>query len=484
MPYQSKLPPWKHQAKALSLLRGKKAFALLMAMRTGKTKVLLDDFGRLESDREVNDLLVIAPAGVYHTWADAIKEHLGDPVSKRLLVHTWAASDKGKMDKLSLDDFMQPDPRKARILMVNVEALSNVERAQKLVLEFAGRRRSMIAVDESTTIKNFDALRTEFIVQELAPLSQYRRILSGLPTPKSPLDLYSQFEFLDQKILGFKSFYGFRARYAIMQKAPFGPKGRSIPIVVGYRDVEELADKIRPHSYRVRLEDCYDLPEKMYSIREVALTKEQEKHYREMKLFCTTQLNSVDHATSKQVIDQILRLHQILCGHVGTEEKGKFVEIPENRTKALIELLEEYDGKAVVWCSYDLNIRKVSAALEKHFSCKVAKFWGGNKSTREDEEKKFKTDPKCRFIVATAAAGGRGREWSVANLVVYYSNSADLEHRSQSEERAQLNYKNDRVAYVDLMVPGTVDERMIKTLRAKIDMSTVINGDNYREWLI
>ncbi len=348
----------------------------------------------------------------------------------------------------------------------------------------------MVAVDESTIIKNPTSKRTKFLVKEVAGLAKYRRILSGLPSPKSPLDLYSQFEFLDWDILGFKSYFAFRARYAVMQRQIFG--GRHVQLVVGYKNIEELRAKIEDQSYRVKLEDCYDLPPKIYTKREVQLTKEQTRLYAEMKLFATAKINETAHVTATIVIAQIMRLHQILCGHVG-DEMGKRHAIPEYRTKALLELLEEFDGKAIIWCSYDFDVRNVSDVLAKkkdrdgnlvYGPGAIAQFWGGNTSVREEEEKRFLNDPDCRFMVATAAAGGRGRTWTVASMVVYYSNTNDLEHRAQSEERAQGVGKNDSVHYIDLVAPGTVDEKIIHGLRNKIDMATAITGDTYREWLI
>jgi hypothetical protein len=207
------------------------------------------------------------------------------------------------------------------------------------------------------------------------------------------------------------------------------------------------------------------------------------------------------------VITQILRLHQVLCGHT-TSDDGVTVKIKENRTAELLELLEDYptDSKAVIWCSYDADVHKVSHAIataydpsivyvddfgnekkrEPEFphNAVVSRFWGGNRNFREEEEKRFKTDPVCRFMVATAAAGGKGRDWSVANLNIYYSNTANLEHRLQSEERPQAKGKTESVAYVDLVCRGTVEEKIIKALREKIDLATTITGDNYREWLI
>jgi hypothetical protein len=479
--YQSKHKPYAHQQQALDRMKGRKAFALMMAMRTGKTKTMLDDFGRLEDAGEVEDLLVIAPAGVYRTWEKAVSDHVGDSLAQRLLIHTWSANAK-KFDEARLQQFLKnPVPGQPRILLLNIEALSNVQRARNLAEGFLVQRKSMCVIDESTMIKNPQASRTKFVVERLGPLAEYRRILSGLPTPRSPMDIYSQFLFLGRSLLGFSSFFAFRARYAVMKSAQFG--GRNLKLIVGFRDAEDLRQRIEPHSFRVLLEDCYDLPPKVYMTREVELTPEQKRVYSEMQKFATAALDDGKFVTATQVITQILRLHQVLCGHTVTEE-GVRMSLPENRTQALLDLLEEYDGKAIIWCSYDADVQKVSEALRKTFECDVARFWGGNRSTREDEEKKFLNDPNCRFIVATAAAGGRGRTWMNADMVVYYSNTNDLEHRSQSEERPQGVGKTKSVAYVDLVVPGTVDEKIIKALRGKINLAATITGDNYREWLI
>lgn len=479
MIYTPPYKPFAHQAEALRKMQGREAFALLMDMRTGKTKTLLDDFGSLELEGKVQNLLVLAPGGVYETWKEACEEHLSQDLINRIAIHLWK-SGNGKGNKYARSIFIKSN--QPRILIMNIEALSAVKEARTMAEGFLKQGPSMLAVDESTIIKNHSAKRTKFVNLTLAQHAAYRRILSGLPTPRSPLDLYAQFHFLDWRILNFKSYFAFRNRYAIIQRVRFG--GREVPLIKGYRDTDDLYSRIAPHSHRVLLEECYDLPPKHYTVREVKMTKEQERLYSEMKEFATTKIANEKHVTATIVIAQITRLHQILCGHA-VDEQGTMHEIPENRTSELVELLVDYNGKAIVWCSYDADVRKVSEALEKEFGKgSVAKFWGGNNGTREIEEKLFLHDDACRFMVATAAAGGRGRTWTVAHLVVYYSNTPNLEHRSQSEERAQAIGKKDIVTYVDLLVRGTVEEKFIKNLRDKIDIASAIMGDGYREWLI
>jgi SNF2 family DNA or RNA helicase len=480
--YTPRLPPYAHQQEALDKMRGREAFALLMSMRTGKSKVLIDDWAAMVDGDDVQDLIVVAPGGVYKTWRTELEKQLPDYAADHTLVHTWeSGSSRGHSLNLAALLDSQPDGV-ARVFLINVEALSSVDKARDAAKAFLGQRRAVMAIDESTVIKNPSAKRTKFVLQQLAPKAAYRRILSGLPTPRSPLDLFSQFEFIDWRILGHRSYYSFRARYAVMKKMDFG--GRAVNVVVGYRNTEELQAMIAPWSYRVTLDQVRQAAPPVYAIREVTMTEEQKRIYRELKEFATSAIEADTHVTATAVITQILRLHQLLCGHV-TDEEGNVHEVPENRTAELLRVLEDYDGKAIVWCSYDHDVRKVAAALAKEYGERsVARFWGGNRDTREEEEVRFKADQECRFEVATPDAGGRGRTWSVADLHVFYSNKDNLEHRDQAELRAEGVEKYTQATRIDLCVPGTVDEKIIHAIRAKINMAAIITGDNYRSWLV
>jgi non-specific serine/threonine protein kinase len=330
-------------------------------------------------------------------------------------------------------------------------------------------------------IKSKSAKRTNFINQELAPRAEFRRILSGLPTPKSPLDLYAQFEFLDPAIIGERNYWNFLHKYAITQRTNFGGTRPMTTIVVGYRNEDQLRKLIEPYSYRIEFRP--EIPS-TYSFREVTLTDEQRRIYDEMKKYATAKIEGSAHVTATIVIVQMLRLHQILMGHV-VDEAGEVHDVKERRTDTLLDILADYNGKAIIWASYDRSIRRIAAAIAADYGEEaVACFWGGNATTREDDERRFKTDPRCRFMIATPDSGGRGRTWDGANLVVYYSSKNNLEHREQSEQRAQNVGKAAGVDYIDLVAPNTVDGVIIKALREKIDMASAITGDNFREWLI
>lgn len=508
--------PWEQQLGAERYLRGRAVAALLMAMRTGKTKVLYDWFGRLELEGMVNDLGVIAPAGVYRTWEDQAEDHLSSDLKSRLLTHIWE-SGAGVRHRRHLDHFMTQHGR-PRMLLMNSEATSSVKLAREAMVAFLRQRVSMAAYDEVTQIKAPDSERALFAVQEVKPATNYRAILTGLLTPKSPLDAYMPFRFLDENLLGFASFQAFKARHTITRMLPLGPivripglgiatnpdgsiLRRDIPQVVGYREVPGIAAKVQANSYRVRLEDCYDMPPKMYLYRDVEWHPEQRRVYDELRVFATAQLSSMEHVTVQAVVTQMLRLHQVVLGHVKTEA-GDLREVPEMRTDSLLDLLEEYDGKTVIWCCYDYNVQGVARAVAQRFSdsktpARVARFWGGNRKTREEEERMFKEDPLCRWMVGTPDAGRFGRDWRVADLCVFHGQRPDLEHREQGEQRLQgVGVSASGVAlpgfgtssvskgYVDMRIRGcVVEQRIIDNLRKKKALANEISGDEWRAWI-
>lgn len=501
MLYVPKRPPRVKQKEALEFVAPLKVAALLMAMRTGKTKVVLDRFGQLVVTGAAMDLLVIAPGGAYRPWDGAQDAEFSDDLRGITKSFTWISAEMTK-EKSRLELAMFLAYRGPRVFLINVEALSTVQKAREAVLAFLDQRPGMrmCAVDESTIIKNWQAKRTKFILQSIKPRTDWRFIMSGLPSPRSPLDIFSQFQFLDEKIIGCKDFFVFRARYAITKKVQFDRTKRSwtdargqrhekyvkppVTMVVGYRNLDDLQAKIAPYSFRVLLSDCYDLPASSYAFRDVTMTSQQSRMYKELKEFATAQIDAESHVTASIVITQMLRLHQLLCGFT-RDELGHWHDVPENRTQELLNLLNEYDGKAIIWCSYDRSIHRVVKALQRDFGeNSVSRFWGGNVQTREQEEHEFKTNPERRWMVATPDAGGRGRDWSVANLVAYYSTTNDLEKRDQSEERPKAVNKDVPIQYWDFRVPGTIEDKIVKALRGKINLSQAITGDNWREWLV
>jgi len=478
--YKFKTKPYEHQLKALEKSWASDTYALFMEMGTGKSKVLVDNIAILYDRGAIKGALIIAPKGVYKNW-DQIEfpVHLPDHVEHTKVLWEPTITKKKQMELDTLFD----DKGDLKILIMNVEAFSTtkgLDFARSFLNIFLGR--ALIGVDESTTIKNPTAKRTKNILK-LADQAKYRRILTGSPVTKSPLDLFSQCEFLDPYHLGHASYYSFRARYANMVKRNFG--GRQVQLVVSYRRLDELADILDKFSYRVLKEDCLDLPEKVFTKRLIELTPEQDKAYKQMKQMALAMLDNGEVMTTVNVMTQLMRLHQITCGHFKADD-GTTTALKNNRIDALMQLLEETEGKVIIWANYREDIKNIVESLKKAYGeASTVEYHGGVDATlRQKHIALFqeKNGP-ARYFVGNAQTGGYGITLTAANTVVYYSNSYDLEKRLQSEDRAHRIGQTGSVTYVDLIAENTVDHKIVKSLRSKINIANEIMGEDIKEWI-
>jgi len=474
MHYKYKSKPFAHQKKALEMSWDKEVFAYFMEMGTGKSKVLIDNIAMLYNAGKINGALIVAPKGVYKNWFDGeIPNHMPDYIERK--VGLW----RTKPDDKALKPLFSTGAE-LHVLIMNVEAFST-KKGVEFAAKFLASHDTLMGIDESTTIKNPSAKRTQNILK-LSKHTKYRRILTGSPVTKSPLDLYSQCQFLDPFLLDQSSYYVFRTRYAICRK--INVSGRSVEIVVGYRNLAELSDKLKGFSYRVLKDDCLDLPKKTFVRRTVELTDEQKKLYKQMKEEAIAFLNG-KMVTSATVITQLMRLHQITCGHF-TSNDGKVQDVKSNRIGQLMDVLEEMEGKAVIWAHYRYDIKKIVEAISKKYGENAVVTYYGDTST-DDRQKAIKKiqDPESpvRFIVGTPQTGGYGITLTGASTMIYYSNGYDLEKRMQSEARIDRIGQEKPMTYIDLIAEDTVDTKIVTSLRNKVNIASEIMGEDLKAWI-
>ena len=479
--YKFKTEPFDHQRKALEDSWAADYYALFMEMGTGKSKVAIDTIGALYEAKRVSAALILAPKGVYDNWVKGeIPTHLPDDI-ERMVVRWTPSTAKKFQDEMKALVYEPFDGLK--VFVMNVEALSTPRGTKAAYMFLAKNPANIMVVDESTTIKNRKATRTKNIMM-LAKEAKYRRILTGSPVTKSPMDLYSQCAVLSSNALGFNSYYAFQNRYALVQKRKMGT--RAFQEIVGYRRLDELNLKLDRFSNRILKEQCLDLPDKMYMRRDVALTDEQKRVYIQMKKLALAKLENGELATTASVLTQIMRLQQICCGFLQPDD-GEIQSLDNNRLKELLEITDELQGKAIIWASYTHDIQQIADALRDRFGPEaVATYYG---ATAQDERQEIverfqdKLNP-LRFFVGQPRTGGYGITLTAANTVVYYSNSYDLEIRLQSEDRAHRIGQNNKVTYIDLVSPDTIDEKILKALRGKIDLAGKVLGEHTRDWLL
>ena len=461
---------------ALEKSWNKETFAYFMEMGTGKTKVLIDNLAMLYDKGKIDGALIVAPKGVVKTWCEQeLPTHLPNHIDNTTVL--WQPHIT-KTQREKLESLFEAETN-MHILIMNVEALST-DKGVKFATKFLNSHKVLMAVDESTTIKTPTAKRTKNII-DLGRMAKYRRIMTGSPVTKNPLDLYTQCYFLDPFHLDHASYYSFRNRYAVMKTMHV--RGRSIQVVSKFKNLSELSDTVKNFSDRVLKEDCLDLPPKNFIKRYVTLTPDQKKVYDQMKKQAVAYLNGKVTSTMT-VLTQLMRLHQITCGHF-TADDGSVQSVESNRLNELMSVLEETEGKAIIWANYQMSVSEIIKRIIKEYGEDSYVHYYGltSQEDRQDFIRKFQNDPKCRFLIGTPQTGGYGITLTQANTVIYYSNGYDLEKRLQSEDRAHRIGQKKTVTYIDLICENTVDEKIVKALRDKINIASEVMGEELKKWI-
>ena len=476
--YPFKNPPYTHQKAYLQRFWRAKGAGLFAEMGTGKSFMLIYNAAMLYDEGEIDSLLIIAPKGVYMNWGSVeIPKHM--PSHIRYEVGIWSATMR-KAQKEQYEKMLQSVDG-LRIMVINVEAFRSA-RGVKEARTFVNSTKCMISVDESTTIKN---RRTEQAKQitKVGERALYKRIATGSPVTRSPLDLWSQCNFLGEDYLDFDDFWSFQARYAIMveRKMPT----HNYKEVIGYRRLDELKDKLAKFTFRVTKDECLDLPDKVYTIRNVELSEEQERAYEQMRKAALAMIDT-EIVTTKNALTQLLRLHQIVCGHLRMDN-GELKLLPSRRMQELQSAIDETTSKVIIWATYRPDIEAIRLMLQEAYGMdSVAAYYGDTPAEERHAIVERFQDPQSplRFFLANPSTGGYGLTLTQAKTVIYFSNSFDLEKRLQSEDRAHRIGQTNKVTYIDLVSPGTVDEHIVKALRNKINIASQVLGEELKKWLI
>ena len=469
--YQYKTKPYQHQRDALNKGALSKNYAYFMEMGTGKTKVIIDNVAYLYQHKEIKEVIVIAPNSVYRNWVQEISDH--SPITP--YIWCWKVNKEIELLRAGTSNVLI-------YILMNVEALSHKSGQRWLHQRLAlNGKVSMMVIDESTTIKSPTALRTKAICK-LSTAVKYRRILTGSPVTKSPLDLYTQCAFLSKALLGFESYYTFRARYAVMQQIELG--GRQILMPKYYTNLDELEMKLKTFSFRVTKDQCLDLPPKVYMYRDVHLNLEQKNIYETLRKKARAVIAD-DTVSFANKLVEILRLHQICNGFLKTD-KGQLHIFKNNpKLKELLRILEEVDGKCIIWATYVYNIESIKQTLgDLYGKDSVVSIYG--KDSVEDRKlavASFQHNDRCRFLVGNPSTGGYGLTLTAARNVIYFSNSYNLEVRKQSEDRAHRIGQKNKVNYIDLIVPNSIEMMIISALKRKVKLSAQTLGEEVKKWL-
>lgn len=481
--------PMGHQATALERSFRKRQFAYLMDQGTGKTYTLLADVERLFCGGDIDCVLVLAPKGVHNNW---VKREIPAHMDLDVAAAAWK-SGMGKREKARLMDTLFW-PRKhgeiprLRVLTMNFEAVLTKD-GYDLARRFLMSGKAMFVLDESHRIKNPAAVRTKKIF-ELRDLAICWRILSGTALTQAPMDLFCQFNFLKDGCLGTTSYRAFTAEYAELlgPESPLmkelvrqNPRNATAQIVAKdalgrpkYKNLDRLRALIAPWMFRVLKKDCLDLPPKVYQTFTYELSAPQRKAYELMEDECRILLDDNETVLSVKELAALTKLQQIASGFIMLPDGGmQYIEEGNTRLRALEEVIEDIDGKFIVWARFKEELRAVSALLRER-GMEVVEYHGSvNDKDREKAIDAFQNGT-ARVFVGQQQAGGIGITLTAAQTAVYFSQDFSSENRKQSEDRCHRIGTKSSVLYIDICAEDTVDEKITRRLQFKSALAAAV----------
>lgn len=488
-----KTEPYEKQREAWERAKDAPVFALLHEQGLGKTWVLLNVVAHLYGRGQADAMIVVAPNGVHANWVEReVPAHLSLPNGEWRAAAYYANGRAA--DKRSVESLLDPKFDGMRILAMSYDAIIT-EGGKKLARRFLDTFRCVLVLDESQKIKTPGSKRTKTILA-LGRRAVRRFIATGTPVAQSPFEFYSQFKFLDSAILGHSTYSGFKAEYGEwdsgMRWRVDPSTGRRMqqeyPVLLEYRNLDQLTDRIRPFSHRARKEDCLDLPPKVYERVYVDLQPSQRRAYGQMMrdgiaLLGHRKENALEDAwleaiedavdspvvRSSNVLSQYLRLAQIAGGSVLARGESN------PKLRALMDLADDLpdDRRMAAWCRFRAEADAIAAALVERFGPDAVLTYTGGADDDERERARFEFDARTarpdgpRFLVLTTQAGATGLTLTAIDLAVYYSNGYSVEQRLQSEDRHHRIGLRRAVTYVDLLARDTLDERILDLLLRK-----------------
>jgi Mesyanzhinovviridae DNA helicase len=473
--YKYARQPLPHQQKGFVLTRDREAFAILCEQGTGKTKIIIDNACYLYEQGKIDLLIVIAwPNGVHRNW---VENELPEDMSKPYVAEFWTSNWRSKRRQKDFAEFIESDLLK--VFTFNVEAFV-AEGGQAFLLSLLKKFNCMLVIDQSASIKNPQAKRTKFLIDKASKQAKYRRILDGAPCAEGADELYSQFKFLDPMIIGHDTWTGFKAEFCTI--GYFNE-------IAGYKNLDELHRRIDGYCYRVRADECQELPPRQYRRYEFELGAEERRIYDELKeeeiaFFNKSEIEEGfpdEEGATEGIMEEhnalvkLLRLQQVCCGWWPVDDFRGIEDGGPTRLAALEALLGQYPGEK---CLIFSRFRADLEAIQRLFKKQAVSYHGGvNEEQRADNKRRFKTDQKCLYFLGHPRTAGIGHTLTEARHVIFYCNDPSLRLREECEKRAHRQGLNHQLHVWDLIARDTADSKVVRALRTKKALSDIILKD-------
>ena len=455
--------------------------ALLFEPGLGKSFVIVRTMAHWFRTEQLAAAIVFAPNGVHRNWVDQITEHMPPDIPVDVIV--WDSSSmkiKGAVQRWIAGHA----PEKLHILLVNIEAMSHA--GPRAIIEqwmrFEGQRRGpvLLTLDEFHQVRNPASKRSRAL-WAMAKFATVRRILSGTPIPRGWENIYSPFRVLGWQYLGAPTFMAFKTEFCILK--PMAVGGRSFTIIDGYKNIPELQRRIDTVSSRKTL-DLAGLPPALGGITgtvplviSLPMNEQQEAHYKALEQSALTLLADGLPILGDQAIALVARLQQITGGGLIRTGTDTIEWFGSPKVEATVQLAATSETPILVWSRYRHEVDQLAAALKAELPERsVFRHHGGISNLDRLMARNEWSKSSAGILVATAATLGTGFTLNEARLSIFYSNSFRYEERYQAERRNLRIGQGKSVSYWDISCKNTVDEHVLKVLRGRQDLQTLLMG--------
>lgn len=415
---------YKHQREAVNKALNENGYGLFLDTGCGKTLC------GIEIAKHLGKTLVLCPLSIIETaWIDDCNKFY--PELK--IINCWSNSKQKRIEALNID---------ANIYVMNYESFKILKN------EIHKKNFQCMIVDESSVMKNMKSQITTDILSCIDFIPR-RYVLSGCPTPNHNLEIFPQIKFCNPDMFG-NNYLGFQASY--FHQNLENPH-------IWYQtqnDKDKFFRKLSEGSVFVSKEDCVDLPDKIFSIKEFNLEKEQKKYYNDILNDIREHINEW---SKFEFTAKLMKLREVVSGFV-IQKDGSVSDFKTNKDSILEDTLCEIgDKQVIIWCQFIHEIEKLA---EKFGGVALT----SKTKNRDDVIRSFKNGD-IKLLFTHPKLLGKGATFTNCTYNIYYSLSFSYEEFKQSQDRIHRIGQTNKCTYIILQGKNTIDQKIYNCLQRK-----------------
>lgn len=441
--------PFDAQRETASFLSMHSRAFCLNGMGTGKTNAALWAFDYMRNNKQAKKMLVVCPLSTMErTWADSIFQTF--PHLDFAVLH----GSRERRIKLLKED--------VHIYIINIDGIRTIEK------ELAKREDiDLVVADELAMARNGSTERWKSL-NTICNKQTHRRVwgMTGSPTPNSPLDAWAQCKLVTPDNPSVPKYFG-RFRDLVMRQIT---QFKWVP----RPEANDIIHNMMQPAIRFSLDDCTDLPEQTFITRDVEMTKEQKQAYKEMMSKLATEVSGGQILAVNEAV-KANKLIQIACG-VAYDSKGGTIEIPNKpRLDVLIELIEESEGKVIVFVPLTGALEHVAGEVSKVVGPDAVAIVHGatSKNDRDRIFGDFQKQVNPRVLVANASTMSHGLTLTAATTIIWYAPVHSNETYQQACARVRRPGQT-RTTVIAHIAGSDIERRVYKRLADKESMQGVL----------